>query len=848
MKYRFSQWLERQKKAVLYTLSGLLPVLVLLLAFFLNDIYPFGDRQVVIIDFLHQYLPFINEFNHRLRGGGSLLWSWAAGGGHDYILHIAYYMASPFNMLAALFPAHMLREVLTFFVLVKIGLGGLFMAMYLKYIAKVQDMLLPVFSTLFALCGFVLGHYHNIMWIDIVAIAPLVMLGLHKLVAEKKVNLYMLSLAAAVILNFHIAFMVCIFVGLYFFVLCASQKLKLCDFFNRFGIVALATVAALGMTAFLALPTFSALQGIYRQDFAVFPSTIEWINSFFEVLGNFIAFNPPPVFRFLGGGSPNLFSGMLSLMLLPVFVISKHFVLREKIAYLSLLIFMVISTNLNALQFIWHGFTNTVGFPARFSFLISFVLVIIAYKTWMKLMEHGLRVLDLAAMAAGAGVFILAAHASYHEEHFVVWNILLAGAYLMLFGIFCKIKKESYTGMFRTVKLLIAVVVLTELVFTSYFAISAWNGFRGEIRYYAQVHEVLAYREEEQDFFRTEFNRRGEWNDPLAYARADINGISMFSSSINGATGVFMNRLGLPVSMRANRYHFIETSPLTHAFLGIRYLVERADNPAGDAYFFSRVSQSDNVVLLRNNYALPLGFMVRPEVAGWVGNSDDPLPTQNELFRAATGFNEDLFAISQLEGRVYGETSRFEFVMPHESDLYIFSTIAQYAHIYTNDTPVRTINARYRHIAHAGSFGEGQTVTIVYNTEDIVGRVVTVGVIDRELFAAGHALLAAEALEITEFRDTRITGRVTALTDGLLYTSIPHAGNWRAYVNGDRQDVVLVGGAMVSVPLEAGNHEIELRYVNTSFLLGSAISMASFGGFVLFVALKRLGRKKVADI
>jgi uncharacterized membrane protein YfhO len=123
----------RKEKTILYVLSGVLPVIILGAAFALNGIYPFGGNQIIVGDFFDQYFPFASDYWHKLREGGSLLWSWTAGAGHDYYATLAYFIASPFNLLAALFPHAMLREVLTVFLLVKIGLAGLFMSMYLRY-------------------------------------------------------------------------------------------------------------------------------------------------------------------------------------------------------------------------------------------------------------------------------------------------------------------------------------------------------------------------------------------------------------------------------------------------------------------------------------------------------------------------------------------------------------------------------------------------------------------------------------------------------------------------------------------------------------------------------------------
>lgn len=55
-----------------------------------------------------------------------------------------------------------------------------------------------VFSTAYALSGFVAAYSWDVMWMDVIALAPLVIAGLDRLVREKKPGLYYVSLALAI--------------------------------------------------------------------------------------------------------------------------------------------------------------------------------------------------------------------------------------------------------------------------------------------------------------------------------------------------------------------------------------------------------------------------------------------------------------------------------------------------------------------------------------------------------------------------------------------------------------------------------------------------------------------------
>ena len=89
-------------------------------------------------------------------------------------------------------------------------------------------------------------------------------------------------------------------------------------------------------------------------------------------------------------------------------------------------------------------------------------------------------------------------------------------------------------------------------------------------------------------------------------------------------------------------------------------------------------------------------------------------------------------------------------------------------------------------------------------------------------------------MEILQFENTYVKGKVTVAQDGLLYTSIPQDGHWVVYVDGEKAESTLVGGAMVAVSLPEGEHIVEFRYKNPSFTWGVVISLT---GAVIFAAL-----------
>jgi len=852
----------KEQKIILHGLSALIPFLLLGLTFALHNVYPFGDRQILVTDFWHQYYPFLSDHWHRLREGGSFLWSWRAGGGHDYLAHFAYYLASPLNFLIVLFPRQFLREVVTFFLLVKVGLSGLFMSLFLSRTLKKYDVLLPIFSTFYALSAFTIGYYWNIMWFDTIALMPLVMLGVYALVREGKYRLFIGALALAILSNFYIGLFICIFVAIMFFVQCYIAKLNRREFLQRMITIGIASIIALGIAAIILLPSYAALQNSSRAE-TRFPN-FRFYDNFASVLGNFIAFTPATSMD----GLPNLYSGLLSVMLIPIFALSKKISIRDKIAYLSLLVFLILSVNINILDFIWNGFTVTNMLPFRFSFIASFVVVVMAYKAYTIMDEITKN--DLLAMGIAAVFFHLMAILGDQEASYIGYSVFVSLVYLALFG-FAFHTKKMYV--FKHAMLF---VILIELAFTAY------NGVRTTTRNdfpldYAAVQILLEQREmPDTDFIRTELSRDRTLNSPALFG---FDGISLFSSLANVSATEFIEGIGLRGWPTGNRFTYAATTPLTSAFLNVQYMIVRNEHPMGDGNFWGGeggvVASEGNNHLFRNDYHIAFGFMVEEEIIYYTGNTANPFIAQNDLFRLSTGIDEDLFTLLDIihvghrdyevfrqdlgeytfnlvEGAEDG-MFRFNYEISFDYNIPEGERVPVYAFFNFPDTNqvrtvrddghvLHTVETRRSYIFSAGTFEQDQIISFEADSSVASGSgSIFVATINQELFAQGLELLAAETLNLTYFSDTRFRGEIVVSEPRILYTSLPYAGNWRVFVNGIEEDIVTIGGALAGVRLPSGTHIVEFRYHNQAVNLGAAISVVSLLAYVILLALHQKG-------
>jgi len=853
---RESQLAEKvESSSVKYVvMSFVCPFVILGVVFALHKVYPFGGNQIFFQDFLHQYYQFFSSFWHKLREGAGLTWSWAAGGGHDYFPLIAYYMASPLNLLVLIAPHAWLREMLLLALLIKISCAGLFTASFLRYTFKKNGLELIVFSSLYALCAFSLGYYTNIMWFDGFALLPLIMQGLLALMREGKRRLYIASLAIALISNFYISFFICIFTAIGFLNLCVIQKLDFRSILRKLSLIAVCTVLSFGLAAVMFIPAAAALRHTFREASA-FPLKAFLFENPFAILGNFIAFTKPNFFS----GLPNVYTGMISVMLAGVYIASPKIAFREKAAIGGTFLFLLISTDLNVLNYIIHGFRYPMGMQSRFSFLISFMLAVMAFRAYIltedaaagaamgKQIKTGRL---LAAMGISAALFLLSAVLGPQEKKYIIGSAVLCAIYLVIFGVSAGTKQAKSRMIARAVLFL---AILTEL------SVTAWIAFKEKLNEremyldeYEHVQTVLESRRQSPvDFYRTEILPQYTLNDPYLYR---YNGISMFSSMINDNVTMFMRGLGLPRSTVSNNSVFYrETTPLNNTFLNLRYLVLDSAYPADGSQYW-RIekiidgSMLGSSVLAEYRYYLPLGFMVNEDIAAYKRQADNPFLSQNDLFSRATGLEGNVFSVTDLTGGIMssasggngsssggsgsgGSAPTWDYEMPSDSLLYAFfetddrkNLSDDKINISLNGDFLRGMNVMRKTpcVATVGRFSKGDIIS--FSPER--GSLMIAGCFNTELFDQGYALLADETLKLTEFSEKRVRGTVTALKDGILYTSIPGL-NWDVYVDGVKSERLLIDNAMAAVRLSAGTHEVEFRYVNKSLTAGIIISLIS---------------------
>jgi uncharacterized membrane protein YfhO len=665
----------------------------------LGSYEPFGNHYAILYsDQYHQYYPFFVGFRRALLSGESLLFSWDVGMGLDYLGLISYYLASPLNLLSILVPESLTLEYFALLTPIKLGMAGLFFAIFLKNLFGKNDFSIAIFGGFYGMCAWAFGYQWNVMWLDTFALLPLVALGTVWLLRDKKFILYTVTLFLSIFANYYIGFFTCIFVFLLFicYEICRFSGVK--RFCMDLGRIALFSLIAIGMTAVLELPALAALQNTQssvntfpdyfslnmveyekctqaREAWELYKSSKEAGVGGMELLGLYFDALKPSIAPILEGmrqvagntggglepsfkeGLPNLYCGVGTLVLAFLFLTAKGIKIRDKICSVALLVFFMLSFIIRQLDYIWHGFHFTNMIPYRFSFLFSFVLLYMAYRAW--LIRDSFKLWQLI-VAGGLSVGILMCSEERNTFVYLSYNLSVL---LLVLGVFVygivehwldkreedplepealakrQVRRSKQTTLALTIILGLE-LVLNVANFGVRFPCTSVTDYPKGTMNSASAIRYMKEREQYGDFFRAEVTHNQTLNDG---ALNGYNGITTFTSSANVRVTEFMEALGYGAKNTYNRYSFEESSPVCNLFLNLKYMIER-DGDVEPNKYFDTIHHFGNVYLQKNNAYLPLGFLAEStlselDVDAVVSN----YYYQNNLFKIATGLEENVW-------------------------------------------------------------------------------------------------------------------------------------------------------------------------------------------------------------
>ena len=873
-------------------LAFLCSTVLMLLVYYCYEIIPFGGRTVLRMDLFHQYGPLFAEFYDRITEGKSLLYSWTSGGGGSFLGNYYNYLSSPIGAVIALIAGHEnIPEAVGAMVLIKNALAASTFAFYLKKSTKRNDFTISAFGLLYAFCGFFIAYYWNIMWIDAMYLLPLTILGIENIIKERKCILYIVSLAVAFFSNYYMAYMICIFAVIYFIVYYISknsfkdsyhdiptrinedgqQESSLLNKFlyNRFlrsGVLfASSSIIAALLTAFALIPTYFCLKACSATS-GTFPTDPIYYNTIFDFIANHLAALEPTIRSSGDTVLPNVYCGVLAVILLPLYAFCNKISAKEKTAHIVLLAIFFVGFNLNYANYILHALHFPNDLPFRFSFIYSFFILKMAYQVILNIKSISVK----GIVGSGLGVLLFTILVQEIgmgnvDNDTVYITVGFTAAYTLILGL---MKKKDIAQ--SAVALLLMCCVFSEVALADIDHIKITQekvNFVNDYDDFRALKKTLDKKEESDDY-RMELTWSNTIMDPSWF---NYNGLSVFSSMAYEKSANLQDKLGMD-SNYINSYIYYSQTPVYNAMMSLKYLVKNDDrNINTDLYEF--VANCGKYTAYENKYYMPLAYTVNDKMIDFNYDYSNPFDVHNDFWYYSTGIYGVLKAIDVQEyytenisdnGTDFYNNSfsyfkeitdadgkiTLQYYIPESQNVYLFfkgSTIEN-IDVYTESSGFSTVqNLSEPYILDCGKCSPGEILTVevpIPTGKDSGYIECYVAGLDMDILDAGYEVLKQGALNITEFDETYIKGTVDVSENKTLYTSINYDEGWTVKVDGKEAEKVKIGDALIGINLDEGNHEIEFKYEPQGLRIGIIISAATLILLILFILIRFILNKR----
>ncbi|SFL43720.1 YfhO family protein [Streptococcus equinus] len=845
---------------IYYLTAFFLPFVILFLALLAENISFNGETTILASDGFHQYVIFAENLRNILHGSDSLFYTFTSGLGLNFYALISYYLGSFFSPFVYFFSLKSMPDAIYLFTLLKVACMGLTSFYSLRQLyPKVLKPFTVILSSSYALMSFAISQIEINMWLDVFILLPLIILGLNRLLNQKKFILYYLTLTILFIQNYYFGYMVAIFLVLYFLVQISKEnhwKIRGRQFVD-FTVVSI--LAGLSSCVML-LPTYLDLS-THGEKFSTFT---EWFteNSWFLDLfaKNFVGAYDTTKF----GSIPMIYVGIFPLILAIIFFTIKSIKWQTRLASGIVLLLIIASFYLEPLDLLWQGMHSPNMFLHRYSWAFSLMVILLAAETLSHLKELTVKHYLVGIVPLGLG-FLATVLLKNHYQFLEAPQIIITFSFLAAYAIIL----ISYAKQYLTFNLFISFTVLFtvfENSLNTYYQITALNNewvFPSRQSYELNLTDTEKLIQKSQNlnttFYRTEELLPQTGNDSMKY---NYHGISQFSSIRNTTSSSTLDRLGFKSTGTNLNLRYQNNTLLMDSLFAVKYNLSETDV---NKFGFRYLDNSGNTSLYENQYASQLAILTNGLYKD-VDFSVNTLDNQTNWMNNLTGLSEKYFTrvasqlsggANLLNGRVttsndgqLNSHADYNLTVAPNTQLYIsvpnitFSNEnSQKVQITVNGKTAEYTTDNAYTFFDLGYFEDSQTlhVTLSFPENNQVS-------FNQPNFYALDTTSYQKAMEIINHQKVKVTTNKNTVTatykadkaSSLLFT-IPYDKGWTATQNGKKITLSKAQDGFMKVDVKSGKGKVILTYLPTGFKEGAMLSSV---GLLLFICYNIARKRK----
>lgn len=837
----------KQNDYLIYTF--LTSIIIIGIIYKLQEVAPFGENSLLKIDFFHQYGPMLAELYDRIHSGESLLYTFNTGLGLPFFRNFFNYLASPFNIIIFLFKRENLLLSYSILIGIKAALSATTMTYYLKKKINANKYLLIGLGLLYAFSAYFCAFYWNIMWTDGMIFLPLITLGIENIIDKQKGLLYTLSLAIMLYTNYFIGYMICIFSVIYFISYSIIKKVKFKKFI-KYGIkFAICSLTAGMLVAWALIPMFESLMSTSATG-GTMPLSQYYDFTIIEFIKNHITGVIPSVLASDITNSPNVSCGILSVILFLSFIFNNNINFRKKLIYSSILMLLLISFYIAPLDYIWHAFHVPNDLPYRYSFIYTFIMIIISGYALKNIKKISLpKAIIIYIICILYLTFIKITNFPNVTNKILNINYILLTTYFLiytLYKLYPKYKKIS--------------IILTIIVISLECIISInnnWDIAQNIDDFYYSYNDTnnsikTIKNKEEELFYRTEKNNILTFNDGAWY---DYYGLTTFTSMAYDSLAKLNNELGQPGN-NINSYYYKQNTPIYDLMFNIKYTIGYNE----DTTRYEKALNENGTLTYKFKYTTGLMFGVNKATKKWKYNYINPLEYQNDFIKNATNIENTLYRLTLRKREIIEESEKetiVKYTYENENDnIYIYSNNNLINYIVIDDAIYYKKNidtheaqlklkknlSRYRNYDETYVINRNinsKYIDIYISYSKYLNEEADVYTINNNKFLKAYETLKEKEVKITEFNENEIVANIDLDENTLIYTSIPYDKGWKVYVNNKKINTIALNDSLLAFNLNKGKNNIVLKYTPNNMDIGLCISISTIIFGLTYLIIKK---------
>lgn len=816
-------------------------------------------------------------------------WDFAIGEGGDILHTLHYYViGDPFAALSVFAPTRFMWVYYGLMCLLRIYLAGIAFSSLCFYVKKNADhyaVLAGALSYVFCYWS-IFNVARHPFFLNPLLYMPMIVLGIERILRERKPFLFIFSIFLAAISNFYYFYNIAIITAIYVIVrLVAEHKKKIKVIAIDLAKIAMYALLGVLTSAVILLPNIFAFLGDSRMGATDISSQLFYPASYYSGLISTF---------FTGGGVYWLCMGYA----VPVFfAIALLFRQRKKYALLKIL--LAVAAIIIIFPTIGQFFNGMSYMSNKWSWALALLCSYVLFAMWPEMMKLKDKAFIFLAIAL-CGCLVLAMLFYYSRNIGTIVAICLAFAFLLIIAPRPRaLKRKNILCIAVTVASISWVgVCLNSPIGADYVSESIGIRNINEFLYFNEAQAVSDIATDKSDFYRYSA-QKSTYNAGLV---SGVSGANYYWTLSNPYINQFRRELGLLEDMSEFRHYNNDDRAALDTLSSVKYYtipntVEKQTPPYG----FAKISDG-TFSIYENKYFIPLAYAYDKVITHDDWSVLSSLEKQEAMLQGvyiedydgdldetelSFSGNEVKFDVDNSDGVKLDLNNRYFAVSDIESLVEISYERLENSEVYLVINGLDYDNEPYSEVSISKvnifiESSQGLSKSMLYNKKessyynDRHDFVINLGYIDgdngsvklsfsnpgtysfdsleivslsMDRYPDMIASLADSSLDNVEIGANIISGDISLTEDKILLFTIPYAKGWKAYVDGNEVDIHRANIRYMALDLAPGEHEVLLKYETPYFKLGAILSALGVAICIVLFAwargklIARQGRK-----